>query len=92
MSVSLSVLHHSLLRINTIEFEELSEERVRGIEDDEEEGGIEGAAHPECIPTQEEEEEAVLAEGMIEPGVDGTGEQSFEGKSLSSVDTNNDRM
>lgn len=62
----LSVLHRSLLRINTIEFEELSEERVRGIEDeDEEEGAIQSAGQPESFPTQEQEEpEALLAEGM----------------------------
>lgn len=87
-----SVLHHSLLRINTIEFEELSEERVRGVEEDEEEGEIQRAAHPEPLPIQEEEEEAVLAEGTVEQGVDGIGEQSLEGKSLGSIETNNGRM
>lgn len=92
VSVSLSVLHHSLLRINTIEFEELSEERVRGIEEDEEEGEIQRAAHPELLPNQEEEEEAVSPEGSVEQGVDEIGEQSPEGKSLGSIETNNGRM
>lgn len=72
---SLSFLHRSLLRINAIEFEELSEE-VRGIEDeDEEERSIQSAGEPEPFATQEQEEsEAVLAEGTPDQGMAREGE------------------
>lgn len=74
-SPSLSLLHRSLLRINAIEFEELSEE-VRGIEDeDEEERSIQSAGEPEPFPIQEQEEsEAVLAEGTPDQGMAREGE------------------
>lgn len=72
----LSLLHRSLLRINTIEFEELSEDRVRGIDDeDEEEGSVQSVEQPESLPRQEQEEsEAVLVEGMADQGVGRGGE------------------
>lgn len=73
--IIISFLHRSLLRINAIEFEELSEE-VRGIEDeDEEERSIQSAGEPEPFPTQEQEEsEAVLAEGTPDQGMAREGE------------------
>lgn len=86
------MLHHSLLRINTIEFEELSEERVRREEEEDEEGEVQRAAQPESFPIQEEDTEAMLAEGTVEQGIDGIGDQCPEEQSLGTVVTNNNSV
>ena len=87
-----SVLYRSLFHNNTIDFEELSEERIRRMDDDEEEGeGVERGTYPESLPIQEEEAEAVLAEGTVEQ-VDGNGEQGSEEQSLGTVATNDNSI
>ncbi|KAG0723304.1 Proton-coupled folate transporter [Chionoecetes opilio] len=81
-----SLLHQSLLRINTIEFEELSEERIGRGEEEEEE-----IVQPESLPSQAEEADAVLAKGRVEEGsLDGMGEQCIEEQSLSTGVSTND--